>query len=142
MSHKNGLARFLILLGAGVLFLSAAVHTFAAYPRVAVAVNSSNLSSTLKAALRTVFLLLGWNWFAIGLLALLTTLRTGTSHKLMVVLLGASILVQTGLSLAMMGVFVGNELLAAAAALLLAGGLLLRDPGLPARAKSQSESSL
>jgi hypothetical protein len=127
MSHKNGLARFLIIAGAGVLFFSAAVHTFAAYPRVAAAVSGSDLSPTLKAALRTVFILVGWNWLAIGLLALLTALRAGTSHKLLVLLLGASILVETGLSLAMMGVFIGNELLAAAAALLLAGGSLLRD---------------
>jgi hypothetical protein len=126
MSHKNGLARFLIIAGAGVLFFSAAVHTFAAYPRVTAAISVSDLSPTLKAALRAVFLLVGWNWLAIGLLALLAALRAGTSHKLLVVLLGASILVETGLTLAMMGVFVGNELLAAAAALLLAGGLLLR----------------
>jgi hypothetical protein len=129
MSHKNGLARFLIISGAGVLFLSAAVHTFAAYPRVAAAVSTSDLSPTLKAALRTVFLLVGWNWLAIGLLALLAALCAGTSRKLLVIFLGASILVETGLSLAMMGIFVGNELLAAAAALLLAGGLLHREPG-------------
>jgi hypothetical protein len=127
MSHKNGLARFLIIAGAGVLFFSAAVHTFAAYPRVAAAVSVSDLSPTLKAALRTVFLLVGWNWLAIGFLALLAALRAGTSHKLLVLFLGASILVETGLSLAMMGVFIGNELLAAAAALLLAGGSLLRN---------------
>jgi hypothetical protein len=133
VSHKNGLARFLIISGAGVLFLSSAVHTFGAYPRIAAAVSVSNLSPTLKAALRTVFLLVGWNWLAIGLLALFTALRAGTSWKLLVVLLGASIVIETGLSLAMMGVFVGNELLAAAAALLLAGGLLLRGPGPSAR---------
>jgi hypothetical protein len=133
MSRKNGLARILIILGAGVLFLSAALHTFAAYPRVAAAVSGSNLSPALKAALRTVFLLVGWNWLVIGLLALITALRAGTSRKLLVVFLGASILVETGLSLAMMGVFLGNELLAAAAALLLAGGLLLGESGPMAR---------
>jgi hypothetical protein len=128
MNNKNGLARFLIILGAGVLFFSAAVHTFVAYPRVVAAVSVSNLSLTLKTALRTVFILVGWNWLAIGLLALLAALRAGTPRKLLALFLGASILVQTGLSLAMMGVFVGNELLAAAAALLLAGGLLLKEP--------------
>jgi hypothetical protein len=128
MSRRNGVARFLIILGAGVLFLSAALHTFAAYPRVAAAVSGSNLSPTLKAALRTVFLLVGWNWLAIGLLALLIARLAGTSRKLLVVLLGASILVETGLSLAMMGVFLGNELLATAAAPLLAGGLSLSEP--------------
>jgi hypothetical protein len=128
MSHKNRLARCLIIGGAGVLFLSAAVHTFVAYPRVAAAISASNLSPTLKAALRTVFILVGWNWLAIGLLALLTALRVGTRGRLLIAFLGAAILVETGLSLAMMGVFVGNELLAAAAALLLAGGILLRGP--------------
>lgn len=127
MKNKNGLARLLIILGAVVLFLSAAVHTLAAYPRVIVAVSASNLSPTLKSAFRTVFILVGWNWFAIGLLALLTALRAGQPRKLLPLFLGASILVETGLSLAMMGVFVGNELLAAAALLLLAGGLLLRE---------------
>jgi hypothetical protein len=128
VNNKNGLARFLIIFGAGVLFLSATVHTFVAYPRVAAAVSVSNLSPTLKTALRTVFILVGWNWFAIGLLALLTALRAGTRRKLLALFLGMSILVETGLSLAMMGIFVGNELLAAAAALLLAGGLLLSEP--------------
>jgi hypothetical protein len=128
MNNKNGLARFLIILGAGVLFLSAAFHTLGAYPRVAAAVNVSNLSPTLKTALRTVFILVGWNWLAIGLLALIIGLRAGTPRKLLALFLGTSILVETGLSLVMMGVFVGNELLAAAAALLLAGGLLLREP--------------
>jgi hypothetical protein len=129
MSHKNGLARFLIISGAGVLFLSAAIHTFAAYPRVAAAVSASSLSPTLKAALRAVFLLVGWNWLAVGLLALLIGLRAGASRKLLVILLGVSILVETGLTLAVMGVFIGNQLLAAAAALLIAGGLLLGEPG-------------
>ena len=128
MIRKNGLARFLIIAGAGVLFLSAALHTFAAYPRVTAAVSVSNLSPTLKGALRTVFLLVGWNWLAIGILALVAALRNGTSRKLLVLLLGASILVEAGLSLAMMGVFIGNELLAAAAVLLSAGGSLLREP--------------
>lgn len=128
MNNKNGLARLLIILGAVVLFLSAGVHTFAAYPRVVVAVDASNLSPTLKAAFRAVFILVGWNWLAIGLLALFTALRTGKPGKLLALFLAASILVETGLSLAMMGVFVGNELLAAAAALLLAGGLLLKEP--------------
>lgn len=128
MSHKNGLARVLIIVGAAVLFLSAAVHTFAAYPKVAAAISASNLSPTLKSALRTVFILVGWNWLAIGLLALLTALRAGTSAKLLILFLGASVLVETGLSLAMMGVFLGNELLATAAVLLLAGGSLIRQP--------------
>jgi hypothetical protein len=128
MSHKNRLARVLIIGAAGVLFLSAAVHTLVAYPRVAAAISASNLSPTLKTALRTVFILVGWNWLAIGLLALLTALRSGLPGKPLILFLGASILVETGLSLAMMGVFVGNELLAAAAALLLAGGLLLKEP--------------
>ena len=78
--------------------------------------------------LANIDVLVGWNWLAIGLLALLAALRAGTPRKLLALFLGASILVQTGLSLAMMGVFVGNELLAAAAALLLAGGLLLKEP--------------
>lgn len=128
MNNKNALARFLIISGAVVLFLSAAVHTFVAYPRVAAAVSVSNLSPTLKAALRTVFILAGWNWVAIGLLALLIALHAGTPRKLLALFLGASILVEAGLSFAMMGVFVGNELLAAAAALLLAGAYCSGNP--------------
>ncbi|HVO47933.1 MAG TPA: hypothetical protein VMT29_16535 [Steroidobacteraceae bacterium] len=128
MSRKNNLARSLIILGAIVLFLSAAMHCFAGYPRVAAAVSESNLSPVLKVAVRTTFLLAGWNWLAVGVIALLAAVRVIPGGRLLILLLGASVAVETALSLSMMGPFIGDELLGAAAALLLAGGFLTRSP--------------
>ena len=117
--------KLLVIGGAVLLFLGAAIHTLAAYPHVAVAVASSNLSSQLKAALKSVFLLAGWDWVAIGVLALFA-LRATAGRKLLLVFCGVTILVETVITLVLIGPFLGNEIIGAAAIFILAGAALLK----------------
>jgi hypothetical protein len=124
MTKKIGVARALVILGALVLFLSAAAHTFGAYPKVAQALAASNLTPTLKRALGAVFILAGWNWFATGLLVLLVAVRASPSRQL-ILYLGAAIMAEVCLTLVMMGPFIGNELLGTAGVLVIAGALSL-----------------
>jgi surface polysaccharide O-acyltransferase-like enzyme len=127
MNGRNKVARILVTLGAIVLFASTAIHSAAAYPKVSGALSASNLSAPLKAALRAVFLLVGWHWVVIGVVALLAVFRETKLRKILVLFCGVAVLVETGLTLAFIGVFLGNELIGSAALLILCGGLLFQN---------------
>jgi hypothetical protein len=121
----HAVPRLLVIGGAVLLFLGAAIHVFAAYPHVAAALSSSNLSSQLKPALQSVFLLAGWDWLALGVLALIA-LRATAGRKLLLVFCGVTVLVETAITLAFIGPFLGNEMIGTAAILILAGAGLLK----------------
>ena len=68
MNGRNNAARILVALGAMVLIAGALLHCMAAYPKVSTAVSASNLGAPLQRALRTVFLLVGWDWIVIAII--------------------------------------------------------------------------
>ncbi len=121
--------RTLASLGSLVLVASGALHCFGAYPGLSEALRASNLAPPLSSTLRAVFLLVGWDWFVFAAITLLVTWRTMQQGRLLVLLCGAAVLVQTAVTLRFIGFFVGNELIGSAALLLLAGGLLLPQEG-------------
>ena len=84
MSGRNKAARILVAIGI-VLFASAALHSLAAYPRVSTALGASNLNARLQEPLRAVFLLVGWDWIVIAIVALLAAF-TETKQDLRLVL--------------------------------------------------------
>jgi hypothetical protein len=127
MNGRNKAARILVALGAIALFASAALHSIAAYPKVSPALSASNLSAPLQAALRAVFLLVGWDWIVVAVVALLAAFTETKLRKVLVLLCGVAVLVETGLTLAFIGVFLGNELIGSAALLIICGGLLFRN---------------
>jgi hypothetical protein len=127
MSKRNRAAQILTTLGSIVLFASAAIHCLAAYPKVSPALATSNLSAPLQAALRAVFLLVGWDWIVIGIIALVAAFTETKLRKILVLICGFAVLVETGLTLAFVGVFPGNEMIGTAAVLLIVAGLLFQN---------------
>jgi len=127
MSGRNNAARIPVAMGSIVLFASAAVHSLTAYPRLSTAVGASNLNVQLKEPLRAVFLLVGWDWIVIAIVALLAAFTETKLRKILVLFCGVAVLVETALTLAFIGVFVGNEMIGSAAVLLLVGGLLVQN---------------
>jgi hypothetical protein len=124
MNTRNKTARILVVVGALVLFASAALHTVAAYPRLSAALAASNLNSSLQSALRAVFLLVGWEWIVIAAVALLAAFNESKLRKILVLLCGVAVLIETAITLRFIGVFVGNEMIGSAAVLLIIAGLL------------------
>ncbi len=127
MSGRNKAARILVAMGSIVLFASAAVHSLAAYPRLSSALGASNLNVRLQDPLRAVFLLVGWDWIVIAIVALLAAFTETKLRKILVLFCGVAVLVETALTLAFIGVFLGNEMIGSAAVLLMVGGLLVQN---------------
>ncbi len=127
MNGRNKAARILVAMGSLVLLASVAVHSLGAYPRLSTALSASNLNAPLQEALRAVFLLVGWDWIVIATVALLAAFTETKLRKMLVLFCAAAVLAETALTLAFIGVFVGNELIGSAAVLLLAGGLLIQN---------------
>ena len=127
MSGRNKAARILVAMGSIVLFASAALHSLAGYPRVSTALGASNWSARFAEPLRAVFLLAGWDWIVIAIVALLAAFTETKLRKILVLFCGAAVLVETALTLAFIGVFVGNEMIGSSAVLLLLGGLLVQN---------------
>lgn len=127
MSGRNKAARILVAIGSVVLFASAGLHSLAAYPTVSTALGASNLSARLQGPLRAVFLMVGWDWIAIGIVALLAVFTETGLRKILVLLCAVAVLGETAITLAYIGVFLGNEMIGSATVLLLVGGLLVQN---------------
>jgi len=129
MNRRNKAARVFVILGGVVLFASAALHCFAGYSNVFPALTISNLNRGLQAAFRVVFLSLGWHWLVTAIVALLAGVTETRLRKTLVLLCGLAVLLEAGVGASMMGFFIGNEMIGAAALLLVCGGLLFDQSG-------------
>jgi hypothetical protein len=129
MNGRLKAARFLIGFGCCVMLASAALHLFAAYPRVSSpALTASNLNAGLQAAFRTVFLMVGWDWIVLAAIVLVAAFTDTRIRKAIVLICGFALLVQTAVTVGFMRWFIGSEMLLAAAFLILSGGLLVPPP--------------
>ena len=124
MKKRNRAARILVALGAIVLIASAMLHSLVAYPRGSPVLSASNLSAPVQAAFRAVFLMVGWDWIVIAVVALLAAFTETKLRKALVLWCGVAALGQTGLMLAFIGAFAGSMMIGFAALLLFCGGLL------------------
>ncbi len=128
MNGRNKAARVFVILGSVVLSASAALHCFAGYSKGFPALTTSNLNPGLQAAFRVVFLSLGWHWLLTAIVALLAGVTETRLRKMLVLLCGLAVLLEAGGGASMMGFFIGNEMIGAAALLLVCGGLLFDQP--------------
>jgi hypothetical protein len=78
-----------------------------------------------------VFLLVGWDWFVTAAIVLIAALGKTRIGKPVVVLCGIALLVSTAICLRFIGPFIGDEMIGAAAVLILLGGLLFDRKELP-----------
>jgi len=127
MNGRNKAARIFVTIGSVVLFASAALHSIGAYPKLSAALSASTLDVHLQAALRAIFLSVGWDWTVIAIIALIAAFTATRLRKMLVLICGFAVLVETGLTLAFIGLFVGNEMIGSAAVLLIVGGLLFQN---------------
>ena len=123
MNGRNTVARVLVALGAIGWFATAVFH-LKDYPKDTAKLSA--LSIPLQAGFRTIFLMVGWDWIVVAVVALLAAFTETTLRKVLVLFCGVAGLVQAALALALMGVFLGTELMFPAAILLIVGGLLFR----------------
>jgi len=126
MNGRNKAGRILVGLGSIALFAIAAVHWAAYGNYLSPALGASNLAAPLQAGLRAVFLMVGWDWIVIGAIVLLAAITETKLRKVLVLVCGVAVLVEAGLALAFMGIFVGSEMIGLAALLILCGGLLFQ----------------
>jgi hypothetical protein len=127
MNGRNNAARILVALGALVLIVGALLHCIAAYPKVSTAVSTSNLGAPLQRALRTVFLLVGWDWIVIAIIMLISAFTITKLRKVIVLVCGFALLVTASVMLAFLGWFVGTDMVLASALMSLCGGLLFQN---------------
>jgi hypothetical protein len=123
MNGRNTAARILVALGAIGWFTTAVFH-LKDYPKDTAKL--STLSIPLQAEFRTIFLMVGWDWIVVAAVALLAAFTETTLRKVLVLFCGVAGLVQAALALALMGVFLGTELMWPAAIFFIVGGLLFR----------------
>ncbi|HEY2906247.1 MAG TPA: hypothetical protein VGJ29_10140, partial [Vicinamibacterales bacterium] len=110
-----------------VLFLSAALHFFGGYRGGFPALAASNLDVQLQTAFRVVFLSVGWDWIVLGLVAVVAAFTAGARRRTLVMMCGVGILIEAVGDAFAMGLFIGNEMIGAAAILIVIGGALLDD---------------
>ena len=123
MNGRNTVGRILVALGAIGWFAIAVLH-LRYYPEDTARL--SVVSAPLQAEFRTIFLMVGWDWIVVAVVALLAAFTETTLRKVLVLFCGVAGLVQAALALALMGVFLGTELMWPASILLIVGGLLFR----------------
>ena len=123
MNGRNTVARIMVALGAIGWFATAVFH-LKDYPEDTAKLGA--LSAGLQGGFRTIFLMVGWDWIVVAVVELFAAFTETTLRKVLVLFCGVAGLVQAVLALALMGVFLGTELMFPAAILLIAGGLLFR----------------
>ena len=129
MNGRNNAARILVALGAIVLIAGALLHCIAAYPKLSAAVSASNLGAPMQRALRTVFLLVGWDWIVIAIIMLIGAFTVTKLRKVIVLFCGFALLANAAVMLAFLGWFAGTDMVLASALLSFCGGLLFQNTG-------------
>lgn len=140
MSGRNKAARAFVILGSVILFASAALHSAAGYKVGFPPLKASNLDPHLQTAFQVVFLSLAWHWVVLAVIALLAGITQTELRKILVLFCGLALLLEALAGAGVMGLFIGNEMIGAAALLLICGGLLFGQTEIHAGRKAYSNS--
>jgi len=117
-------AHVLVVLGCIVLVASATLHWIAGYLTLPHALAASNLAPPLSSGLHAVFILVGWDWLVIAIVALIAAFSGTRARKAILIFCAFGLLVSAGIVFHFLGWFIADELLAAAGLLILGGALL------------------
>ncbi len=128
MNRRQKTAKVLIGLGCLVLAAGSGLHLIAAYPMVSAAVLASNLEGGLRNALRAVFVIIGFLWIGVAAVTMVATFAGTRTSRPIILLCGFVLLLQIPVWVGLMGWFVGNEMFLLAAVMIVAGGLIYRNP--------------
>jgi hypothetical protein len=127
MNKHRKTAQSLVALGCLIVLIGSLLHLIVAYPRVSVALATSNLDENFRSALRAVFLMIGLTWIVIAVVTLIASFATSQTSKPIVLFCGFALLLQIPIWVGLMGWFVGNEMFVLGGGLIVCGGLLFRD---------------
>jgi hypothetical protein len=127
MNKQQKTGQSLVALGCLILLIGSLLHLIVAYPRVSMALATSNLDNAFRNALRAVFLMIGLTWIVIAVVTLIATFARSQTSKPIVLFCGFTLLLQIPIWVYLMGWFVGNEMFVVAGGLIVCGGLLFRD---------------
>lgn len=81
----------------------------------------------LQTAFRVEFLSVGWDWILLGTIALVAAFKATAARKALVLVCGLGVLIEAVIGAAIMGIFLGNEMIGAAAVLIIIGGLFFEN---------------
>lgn len=129
--------QILIATGSVVLYVAAALHFVGGHVAGFPALAASNLDVGLQTAFRVVFLSLGWDWIVFATIAMVAAVKAGRGRKTVILLCGFGILIEALGGAAIMGLFIGNEMIGGAAILLIIGGFLQPSADVPSGATSR-----
>jgi hypothetical protein len=125
LNNRMKIGRGLASAGSIILFAGALLHLIGGYPQVSAGLLASNLTADLKPALRGVFLMLGWHWIVIALIAAVAAFTRARLGKALALICGFATLVDAVLMAAFLGWFVGTDMILASSLLLLCSGFML-----------------
>ena len=128
MNSRPSAGRFFAVIGSALLLASAALHCVAYVKISSPAVAASNLSPALKAVFDVAFLSMAWNWVVLAAIVLVVTFAETRARKPLVLLCGFAVLIQGALTVPFVGFFIGNEMIGAAAILIIIGGFSFHQP--------------
>ncbi len=79
----------------------------------------------MQSAFRVVFLSVAWDWIVLGFVAMVAAFTAAPRRRTLVLICGLGVLIEAVAGAAVMGVFIGNEMIGAAAILTMIGGSML-----------------
>jgi hypothetical protein len=98
-----------------------AVHCLAYLRFSAPAVHASNLPIALQSVFEVAFLSMAWSWVVLALIVLVVTFGEARFGKPFTLICGFALLIQAVFTVAMVGFFIGNEMIGAASLLIISG---------------------
>ena len=125
MIARNRAGQIVVAIGSGLLFASAALHFYAGHRLGFPALAASNLAAAMQSAFRVVFLSVAWDWIVLGFVAMVAAFTAAPRRRTLVLICGLGVLIEAVAGAAVMGVFIGNEMIGAAAILTMIGGSML-----------------
>ncbi|HEX8725808.1 MAG TPA: hypothetical protein VF737_10510 [Gemmatimonadaceae bacterium] len=125
MIARNRAGQVVVASGSGLLFASAALHFYAGHRLGFPALAASNLAAAMQSAFRVVFLSVAWHWIVLGVVALVAAFTAGPRRRTLILICGSGVLIEAVAGAAVMGVFIGNEMIGTAAILMIIGGSML-----------------
>ena len=128
MQTRKRIAQALVVVGNVALFVLGYGHTKGGLPVVSKTVSDAKASPFFAAGLKTLWVLMSWHWVVFGVIALTAAFGKRAPHRVALFLCGLAILVDAAATVARVGWFIGNELLAVAAVAILGATALFPAP--------------
>lgn len=133
MINRRVVSRSLVTLGCVLLIVAAALHCLAYIKFSAPVVHASNLPIALQSVFEVAFLSMAWSWIVLAIVVLVVTFGEARLGKPIALICGFAVLIQAVLTVPMMGLFVGNEMIGAASLLIIIGCSLFHGSRVEAR---------